>query len=261
MIYFITIAIIAMGFSWNMAIAQHGGEASEPTPEELDAAFTSEDAAREAVLFSDQIPDRAAADPLGDMISEADLVFRGTVAAQSYVYDSNDGAFTHTTFTIAEVLEGDYASDTITLVQLGGPSKTDDTVSMFSTSHYFNVGEEELLFLALDPEQPAAQNRTTIQFRFPVFEGQVYTGDGYGLIVEPVDDGARHNVGQSSSRNPDARFRQINIGSRTFTKHFSSEENVSGSANTDENARQAAPAGNDFLESVDVSTFSAAIKR
>ena len=182
-----TALAIFLILSWHIAVAQINGEEGEPTPEYLDATFTSEDAARVAAGFSDQIIGDSSADPVGDMTNAADLVFRGSVLSQTYVYDAAGTPSTHTTFLIMELLKGDHQSDEITLVQPGGPSQFDsDEVMMVSTARYFNVGEEELLFMGLDPESQVESRRATVLSRFRIYENKIYNEDGHGVIVVPL---------------------------------------------------------------------------
>jgi hypothetical protein len=245
---------------WNIAVAQINGEEGEPTPEYLDATFTSEDAARIATGFSDQIIGDSSADPVGDMTNAADLVFRGSVLSQTYVYDAAGTPSTHTSFLITEQLKGDHQSDELTLVQAGGPSQTDSNkIMMVSTARYFTVGEEELLFMNLDSESPAESRQATVISRFRIYEDKIYNEDGYGVVVVPLDGGRQYRLLQSRDRNPDDRFRGINIGPHRLNKKFGRESNSSTDANGTVGARRG-NGGNSHSERTDVDTFSALIR-
>jgi hypothetical protein len=248
---------------WNIAVAQINGEEGEPTPEYLDATFTSEDAARVAAGFSDQIIGDSSADPVGDMTNAADLVFRGSVLSQTYVYDAAGTPSTHTTFLITEQLKGDHQSDEITLVQPGGPSQFDsDEVMMVSTARYFTVGVEELLFMGLDPESQVESRRATVLSRFRIYENKIYNEDGHGVIVVPLEDGTRYGLVQSRDRNPDARFRRINIGSHWLSKQFGKENNSSSYVSErNTGAGRAGSGNNGYSDSADIDAFSALIRR
>lgn len=252
------LAVPAFFLLCNWAGAQPFGEASEPSPEELDAAFTEEDAAREAAAFSDVVIDRSNPDPLGRMTSEADLVFRGTVVSQEVVYDENDLPFTHTTFAISEVLEGSYSVPQITVVQEGGPVKNDpENIVMVSDAEYFTEGESEVLFLDLHPEQTRQERRISIENRFRIYGGKVYDEHGRGLLLMPTEEGKGYRLGLSRDRNPAPRFSQIHIGPHTLTKNFEEKDSAPDSGGGEPQARRVVPG---YQSSVDITTFSAAIR-
>lgn len=268
--YFKMALVVVIGCHWTLALAQAGGEASEPSPEALDAAFTSEDAAREAAAFSDEIIEPGVLDPLQAMAGDSNLVFRGRVKSQSYAYDTDGTPSTHTTIVIDGVIKGDYPDGEITLTQQGGPSQSDpDEVLMVSTAQYFNVGEEELLFLNVDPDNRTALDRAHVDQRFRIYQDKVYSEDGHGVILEPVAGGSGHRLALSRDRHPSKRFNTIRIGSHTLTKNFSDDEQFdsiapSGDKATGRSGDEAAFARAtenkpSYTESVDVSTFTAAI--
>jgi hypothetical protein len=261
--YLRTALLIFLGLPGNIAVAQVNGEEGEPTPEYLDATFTSEDAARVAAGFSDRIMAEPSTDPLENMGDAADLIFRGTVLSQTYAYDAAGIPSTHTTFLITEQLKGNHQSDEITLVQPGGPSQLDsDEVMMVSTARYFNVGEEELLFMGLDPESQVESRRATVLSRFRIYGDKIYNEDGYGVIVVPLDGGTRYRLVHSPDRNPHARFRRINIGSHRLNKQFG-EENTSSTDVSERNtgAGRAGSGNNGYSDSADIDAFSALIRR
>lgn len=200
------------------AVAQPDGEL---TPEQLDAAFTTEDAAREAALWSDEDIVRAPVDPLARMSAESDLVVLGTVTGQEVVYDDRDIPFTHTTLAITEVVDGSYEGGLITLVQEGGPLKhKPENVLILSHTHYFTPGEEELLFLALDPDNPYPQQQVLIKHRFGVLNGKVFSENGRGLILAASEEPPGYTLSFSRDRNPHPRFTDFKIGPHEFSKQF-----------------------------------------
>jgi hypothetical protein len=202
------------------------GEGSEPTPEFLDAAFSEEDAARVAAGFSETIPADTSLDPLGNMTAEADLVFLGTVSAQDYQYDERGTPSTHTTFTISERLKGDYTPSEIILVQPGGPSQSGDRVMMVSDARFFNLGEDEVLFMGIDPENPVATLQTRVLNRFRIYGDRVFNEDGYGITFIPTDGGG-YRLELSEVRNLAQRFSRIHIGSHWLEKHFKEKGEIS----------------------------------
>lgn len=245
--------------SW--LLAQPLDESAEPTPEELDAASTAADAAREAAAFSDEIIEREPADALRSMTRAADLVVRGKVTSQVVDYDEDDIPFTHTTIAVSEVIEGEQpSSDYLTIVQEGGPSRTDpELVYMVSDTNYFNEGDEDVLFLSLDPDSPFPQQRVEIRKRFRIHAGKVYTQTGRGLILDSPAAGGVDRLRVSADRNPDPVFRQIKIGSHTFTRHFGGHGNLGDSTADELPATQSRRAPPSFNDSVDAETFTAAI--
>jgi hypothetical protein len=215
-----------LGLSWVTAPALASGEGSEPTPEFLDAAFSAQDAARVAAGFSDTAPVETPGNPLADMAAAADLVFLGTVSAQAYRYDERGTPSTHTTFSISRRLRGEHVPGEITLVQRGGPSRSGDRILMVSDARYFNVGEDEVLFVDLDPGNPLAALRTRVLNRFRIYEGRVYDEDGYGVTFIPMGGGA-YRLELSAARSLAQRFWRIHIGSHWLEKRFEDEGETS----------------------------------
>ena len=159
------IACLTLGMS---GFAQAAGEDSEPTPEQIDAAFTSEDAAREAARWSKTIRQRDERSALERLSEEADLIFHGTVHSQEVHYRGNDIPFTHTRFAISDLVKGEVDGGFFTLVQEGGPDRLDpQKVLLVSKSEYFARDEEELLFIAFD----AATGSHMVRERFRIMEG------------------------------------------------------------------------------------------
>ncbi|MEZ5567397.1 MAG: hypothetical protein R3E54_03485 [Halioglobus sp.] len=254
----------ALLLSCAVAFAQPGGEVGEASPEALDAAFTAEDAAREAAMFSDTILERSPSDPLAAARQAADLVVRARVIAESVHYDANDLPFTHTRFAVEELIAGESTANELVLVQEGGPSRTKpEMVYMVSESHYFNPGDEELLFLKLASEISATGSlRVDVQERFSVRDGRVYTESGRGLILSPRANGAGHRLSLSADRHPDPGFRQIRIGSHTFTRHYGgggNQEDADGEDAPATSQRSSASPAPSYRDSADVESFIAAI--
>lgn len=251
------LAIPVFLFLGNGAGAQPAGEASEPSPEELDAAFTEEDAAREAAAWSDVIINRSRPDPLTAMTASADLVIRGKVVSQEYVYDERGLPFTHTTLKISEVLEGSYSAPEVTIVQEGGPAKDNpENIVMVSDAHYFNEGEDELLFLEINPGE-APLRRILIEQRFRIYNDQVYDENGRGVLLEANEEGKGYRLGLSRNRNPAPRFSQIHIGPHTLIKNFGEEDRAPDSGGGQAQPQRTVPG---YQSSVNVTTFSAAIR-
>jgi len=267
MTYFRTAIIILLGLYWNMA------QASGPSNEELDAAWTAEDDAREAAQRVPAPPEISSSNPLGDLTDKAEVIIHGTVALQNFVYDADGTPFTETTFSVIEVLKGDFTGDQFTLVQEGGVEQQDSNIVMTNShSRYFTDGEEEILLLshelgnfgtsrdaASDSDASIRSKTREVQIRFRVYGGKVYDEDGRGVFVETLAGGG-HRLALSNDRNPATRFSEIRIGPHTFTKV------VGGGVrdgNTDESVARAAmkkavPPG--YTHATDAGTLSAAIK-
>ena len=264
--YFRTAIIILLGLYWNMA------QATGPTNEELDAAWTAEDDARAAAQRVPAQPSSVSKDPLGDLTGEADMIIHGTVTLQTFVYDADGTPFTETTFAVSEVLKGDFAGDQFTLVQEGGVEQDDSSIVMTSSnSRHFTVGEEEILLLGpetgsggvsrgadFDSDSSIRSTTREVQIRFRVYGGQAYDEEGRGVFVETLEGGGQR-LALSRDRNPAALFSEIRIGSHTFTKF------VSGSGSDGE---QDGPAGRapervatpSYTDGTDAGTLITAIK-
>ncbi len=266
---FRTAIIILLGLYWNMA------QASGPTNEELDAAWTAEDDARAAAQRIPAQPGSVSTDPLGDITGEADVIIHGIVTLQTFVYDADGTPFTETTFTVSEVLKGDFVGYQFTLVQEGGVEQDDsDIVMASSNSRHFTVGEEEILLLgpetgnggasrgpAFDSDSSIRSKTREVQIRFRIYGGQAYDEDGRGVFVEPLAGGG-HRLALSGDRNPAALFSEIRIGPHTLTK-------VVGGGGSDGDAELDGPPGRDpveraatpgYTDATDAGTLSAAIK-
>lgn len=229
------IACLALGIA---GIAQASGEASELTPEQVDAAFTPEDAAREAARWSKTVRPRDQRTALERMSQEADLIFHGTVESQHVEYRGNDIPFTHTTFAIGNLVKGEADGSVFTLVQEGGPDRyLPEKVLLVSTSEYFAVGEEELLFVAFD--QPTGTHM--VRERFRIVDGLTYNANGRGVLLEQGAPGARPGLRLTWGRSADERFRRVPIGTTALYKQFGdATENPDGAAGAV--PRAAAPA-------------------
>ncbi len=258
--HFGVIACVVLGLQCNTATSQVPGEENEPTPEYVDANFGEDDAARMAAGFSDRVPSELVGRNLVGMTSAADLVVRGLVLAQEYHYDVQDVPSTHTTFLVSEELKGNHAATQVTLVQRGGPAKDNaDKIMMSSHSHYFNVGEEEVLFLETDPENSSPFQRVSVMSRYRVFKGKLYSDDGRSVILFPLQNGDDYRIAHGVDRNPDSRFKHIQIGTRRLGKTFDQVDL------TDPQVRRAA-AGKSRVEkavreAVDVAAFVNLVKK
>ncbi|MEZ5569901.1 MAG: hypothetical protein R3E54_16445 [Halioglobus sp.] len=241
--------------------AQPADVPAELSPEELDAAFTEADAAREAAGWSDTAVKRGPADPLGKMLQSADLVVRGVVTGQEVVYDARDTPFTHTTLAISEVLEGSYTGGEITIVQEGGPAKqSPENVLILSHTHYFTPGQEELLFLELNPDSPYPYSRVLIKKRFAVLNGKLFNENGRGLIYSETDEAPGYTLAWSRDRNPHPRFSEFKIGPHEFSKQFR-QRDEEGESPGQPSSRSRADARPGYQEGVDISTFKQALNR
>jgi len=256
MTYFRMAIIILLGFYWNMAVAQ---DSTEMTNEERDAAWTAEDAAREA---AQRVPAVAAADAvpvdvLGQLTGEADVIFRGIVQYQTVDYGADGIPYTKTTFAVNNKLKGDFGGNQFTLVQVGGPGKNDGDPSMMSSnSRNFDVGDEELLLLGAE----AGNGVRYVQIRFRIYGGQVYDEDGRGVFVKSVNGGNGHILELSADRNPDPRFREIHVGSHTLYKNFG-DDNVEYPDMAADGESISRAAGSSYTGGAKVGTLIAAIKQ
>lgn len=255
--------ILLTALHWSFATAQPGGEAGEPSPEELDAAFSSEDAAREAAAFTDAIILQGTIDPLGEMTAAADLVFRGSVHSKSFVYDADGIPYTHTTFLIADLLKGSWPDGELTLVQPGGPAQDGSKkMLLVSSAEHFNVGEEELLFIELESGSQEAPRHMEVQQRFRIYEGKVYSEEGRGVAIKAAANGSGRRLVLSRDRHPSEHFRQIHIGPHTLKRNYGSIRGQPGAVLFSESARaRSASREQSYTDSVDIETFSAAIAK
>lgn len=230
-------------------VAQASGEASELTPEEVDAAFTAADAAREATRWSPVVRPRDERSALERLREEADLIFHGTVHSQAVEYRGNDIPFTLTTFAISDLVKGEADGGFFTLVQEGGPDRHDpEKVLLVSTSEYFATGEEELLFVSFDQ----ATGQHSVRERFRILEGLTYNANGRGVVVEQGAPGSRAGLRLTRGRNADARFRTVPLGRAALYKQFGDDtENPDGGPGAAAApGRAAAPAQDDLGSSV-----------
>lgn len=246
---------IASACYLNFTVAETLGEKNEPTPEYLDATFTSEDAARVAAGFSSEIIPAAPIDPLEGLSNAADLIFIGKVIQQSYSYDAADVPSTHTTFSVTEVLKGSYHSTELTLIQLGGPRKQGGGGLMVSTTRHFSVGEDELLLVNFDPDNSTLRNRVTVASRFRIYENQIYNEDGYGVIIEPTG-----RLTLSYDRHPSEHFKQIDMGTHSLVKQHGVDDKSNPDA-SNEAVRSAANSNQkSYTDSIDLNAFSSIIR-
>jgi hypothetical protein len=247
----LAVSVIGSALSVGSAIAEPFGEANELSPEERDAAFTAEDAARMAAGFSDEAVVQASINPFDAMTDAADFVFVGTVVDQTYSYNAAGIPSTHTIFVINEELKGNYPSTQLTLIQPGGPSLSGDRGVIYSTTKYFRVGDEELLFINLDPDNAQEHNRVSVSSRFPIYEGKVYNEDGYGIVSTSSGD-----LTLSSDRNPSEHFSLIDMGTHTLTRNF-----VTDNRNPDGDGSGGRRPTPSYTESLDLDSVAEMIAR
>jgi len=250
-------AILLAGLACSWAFAQSEGEDLEPSPEELDAAFTEADAAREASLWRDAIIDHSQPDPIAAMTSSADWVVRGRVTAQEFIDNDKNLPFTHTTIAVDDRLKGPNVPAEITIVQQGGISPSNpENIVMVSHAHYFTVGEEELLFIDVNPEQ-TGHRRLVIEQRFRIYEGQVYDENGRGLLLKAGDQERAFRLEVSRDRHPSPRFVHFNVGPHRLTKNFSS---YAGPLDFRTGATRELDEFTSYQNSLSISDFSARIR-
>ncbi len=231
------------------------GEEYELSPEYLDAHFSAEDEKRMMAGFSDQIIPDPPDNVVKQLAESADLVFFGRVLDQNYVYDANGVPSTHTRFAVNEVLKGEHPQAELVLVQLGGPSASGDGGVLVSESKYFNVGEEELLFLKrrqVSATATDARNGYEIKNRFRVLDGKLFDEDGYAVIMDDAG-----GLTLSRDRHPDERFSTINMGTHKLYKQFSKRPRGGG-----DSGGEAEPASPETLmptyaNAVELTRFSA----
>lgn len=233
-----TILFLAGCLAGIAGLAQASGEASEPTPEQVDAAFSPEDAAREAARWSKDVRPRDQRSALERLSEEADLIFHGTVHSQAVEFRGNGIPFTHTTFAIIDLVKGNADGGFFTLEQEGGPDRVDpEKVLLVSTSEYFAPGEEEVLFVAFDD----ATGRHMVRERFRIVDGLTYNANGRGVVLEQGPAGSRAGLRLTRGRSADARFRTVPIGKTALYKQFGDDtDNPDGPAEA--SMRAAAPA-------------------
>lgn len=202
------------------------GEASELTPEQVDAAFTPEDAAREAAIWSTTVRPRDERTALERLREDSDLIFHGMVHSQTVSYRGNDIPFTHTTFEVIDLVKGEAEGGFFTLEQEGGPDRVDpQKVLLVSTSEYFATGEEEVLFVAFDE----ATGTHMVRERFRIVEGLTYNANGRGVLVEQATPGSRAGLRLTRGRSADKRFRTVPLGTTALYKQFGDDtENPDG---------------------------------
>ena len=231
------------------------GEENELSPEYLDTHFSAEDEKRMMAGFSDEILPDPAPNVVKQLAERADLVFFGRVLDQNYVYDEKGVPSTHTRFSVDEVLKGEYPQSELVLVQLGGPSASGDGGVLSSESSYFNVGEEELLFLK---RRQAAATATDarggyeIRNRFRVLDGKLFNDDGYAVIMNDAG-----GLGLSRDRHPDERFSTINMGTHKLYKQFSERSRGDGDSGGEAQPNAPETLMPTYANAVELSRFSA----
>ncbi len=231
------------------------GEENELSPEYLDAHFSAEDEKRMMAGFSDQVLPDAPANVVKQLAERADLVFFGQVLAQDYVYDAKGVPSTRTRFSVDEVLKGEYPQAELVLVQLGGPNASGDGGVLVSDTHYFNVGEDELLFLKRRQATATttdARNGYEIRNRFRVLNGKLFDEDGYAVIMDSAG-----GLGLSRDRHPDERFSTINMGTHKLLKQFSEPPRDGGDSGGEAEPNAPETLKPTYANAVELTRFSA----
>ncbi len=231
------------------------GEENELSPEYLDAHFSAEDEKRMMEGFSDKILPDAPANVVKQLAERADLVFFGRVLDQDYVYDAKGVPFTRTRFSVDEVLKGEYPQAELVLVQLGGPSASGDGGVLVSDTHYFNVGEDELLFLKRRQATATAtdaRNGYEISNRFRVMDGKLFDEDGHAVIMNDAG-----GLSLSRDRHPDERFATINMGTHKLYKQFSERPRDGGDSGGEAQPNAPETLMPTYANAVELSRFSA----
>lgn len=90
---------------------------------------------------------------ISEMAGNADLVLHGKVTAVDYRNSSSttgSGSMPHTfvTYTVSEILAGNYTAPTITLRFMGGLDKTNGMFTSGSDMPAFDMGDEDILFVS-----------------------------------------------------------------------------------------------------------------
>lgn len=154
------------------------------------------------------------------MIDQADLVFRGVVTDVKYknstpvAPQSSAVPYTFVTYTIHEVLSGDYTDNTITLRFFGGVNETNhDLFSYSSAIPLFDVGEEDILFVAGNTENDCPLVSCP-DGRIRVINDQLYDEEGNELVS--INAGKSFAKGQSKSHDL-KEVREHHINGQTFT--------------------------------------------
>jgi len=242
----IVICIIFL-VSPSITFSQPVGEEYEPTPEELDAAFSASDYEAMKAGYSKKIYSNRIEIKADNLLAQADVVIEGVVTNIHYRYGKNDFPTAHTEITVTRVLKGTFDDPVLVITQPGGPSREGKQGYMVSNVHFFDVGEGELLFLDFPWE-----NNTRIINRFRIYQGKMYNVDGYGLLMD-----ANGVLRLSRDRNPAERFETINMGTHRLWKKFSEPEINADASNPDAANTLSPVVSASYSESISVDEFIA----
>ncbi|MCI0505012.1 MAG: hypothetical protein L0Z73_02770 [Gammaproteobacteria bacterium] len=171
---------------------------------------------------------------IGNMASQADLVFRGKVIEIDYrgsqSYNGNSPIpHTFVTFSVDDVLfgnPGDAKRRTFTLRFMGGPNDKGD-IMLVQQLPQFNIGDEDILFVTMNgsEECPLVD---CVNGRFRVVDSRIYNEYGQQLL--------RNEKGQLVLGRAEAReeFTAFTIGGQKFTRrsHRDSSLDVDEGADT-----------------------------
>ena len=134
---------------------------------------------------------------LREMVSQSDVVFRGTV--EDIRYRLSEPArpgqakipYTYVTYSVDEVMHGEINGSQATLRFIGGYDEETETFLESSVAPLFDLDDEDILFVSGNNERltPLVGNRSG---RLCVIGDQVYTENGRAITVE---EGSRLKIG------------------------------------------------------------------
>lgn len=126
---------------------------------------------------------------LGELVRRADLIFHGRV--ESVDYDLSDRKsdaevrlpHTFVTYEMADVLKGRSTRERITLRFMGGPTEQPGQHLFVETVPFFNVGQEDFLFVTAGQGFCPLVGCGAGHFR--VIDERVYTSEGREVLLTP----------------------------------------------------------------------------
>lgn len=165
-----------------------------------------------AVVFLSMAAFSAQASPVPTKIlaDEADLVFKGKVT--DIAYKNSEAGIPHTfvTYTISEVISGDYSDRTLTLRFEGGIDEK-GLAYLVSNLPTFDVGDEDILFVKGNGEMPCPLAGCT-KGRIRIISGVLQDEHGYVLH----SDSATEYV-TIGDRIPSTAVDTYSLGNAVFT--------------------------------------------